>query len=191
MNKTTALSLTYRTPRGQPDGWSPLLDHHDRWLRTVVASRVGERQAVDEVMQNVSLALCSSPVRPAQVANPTGWLYRLAVRQALLYRRACGRRNKLTDRYAARVRDGSETGAPDPLAWLLIDERDALVREAMTQVPPRDREILLLKYTEGWSCRDLATHLNQSEPAIVARLHRARARLRLILVRMNVVEVQP
>ena len=170
--------------------WSAALRHHDRWLRTVVAARVGERQAVDEVMQDVSLALCATTTSPAQTANPTGWLYRLAVRKALLYRRACGRRNKLADRYADRVRI-ADAPAPDPLAWLLADERMALVREAMASLPGRDAEILLLKYTESWSCRDLARSLGQTEAAIISRLHRARARLREALAALNVIEVHP
>src|SRR5580658_5645112 len=36
--------------------WPAVLVAHDRWLRTVVYARVGEPQAVDEVMQEVSLA---------------------------------------------------------------------------------------------------------------------------------------
>ena len=66
-----------------------------------------------------------------------------------------------------------------------------MVREALTRLPGRDAEILLLKYTEGWSCRDLAVFLGQTEAAIVARLHRARARLREALAALNVIEVHP
>jgi len=36
--------------------WQALLAEHDRWLRTVVYARVGEPQAVEEVMQEVALA---------------------------------------------------------------------------------------------------------------------------------------
>jgi RNA polymerase sigma-70 factor (ECF subfamily) len=137
-----------------------MLVFHERWLRTVVASRLGERQAVDEVMQEVSVAVLAtrSVVDPSRVA---GWLYRLAIRQTLLYRRSRGRQHKLAGRYAERVRDQEDSGRPDPLGWLLLDERLALVRDAMARLPPRDAEILLLKYTENWSCRDLAEHLGQ------------------------------
>ena len=37
--------------------WQALLAEHDRWLRTVVYARVGEPQAVDEVMQEVAQRL--------------------------------------------------------------------------------------------------------------------------------------
>jgi RNA polymerase sigma factor (sigma-70 family) len=175
-------------PSGRPIDWASTLLRHDRWLRTVVAARLGERQAVDEVLQEVSLAAVAAKVAvdPARVA---GWLYRLAVRKTLLYRRSRGRQHKLAGNYAQRVRDqgGSST---DPLGWLLLDERLALVREALGKIPPRDAEILLLKYSENWSCRDLANHLGQTEAAIESRLHRARARLRDELAGSNVIEVR-
>ena len=175
-------------PTGLPIDWASILVRHDRWLRTVVAARLGERQAVDEVLQEVSLAAIAAKVAvdPARVA---GWLYRLAVRKALLYRRSRGRQHKLAGQYARKVRDEGST-PPDPLGWLLLDERLGLVREALGKIPPRDAEILLLKYTENWSCRDLANHLAQTEAAIESRLHRARARLRDELDGSNVIEVR-
>ena len=153
-----------------------------------MAARLGERQAVDEVLQEVSLAAvgAKAAVDPARVA---GWLYRLAIRKALLYRRSRGRQHKLVGLYARKVRDEGAS-APDPLGWLLLDERSALVREAMGKLPARDAEILLLKYTENWSCRDLANHLGQTEAAIESRLHRARGRLRDELAGLSVIEAR-
>ena len=67
---------------------------------------------------------------------------------------------------------------PDPLGWLLADERQRLVREALGRLGARDSEILLLKYTEGWSYVEIAGRLGISEAAVETRLHRARGRLR-------------
>ena len=119
-------------PSGRPIDWASTLVLHDRWLRTVVAARLGERQAVDEVLQEVSLAAVGARVTvdPARVA---GWLYRLAIRKTLLYRRSRGRQHKLVGRYARKVREEA-TGPPDPLGWLLLDERMALVREALARL---------------------------------------------------------
>ena len=108
-----------------------------------------------------------------------------------MYRRKHGRQRKLTDRYAQHVRPGQEDHhTTDPLDWLLADERRRLVRGALAQMAPRDAEILLLKYTENWSCRQLASHLGISHRAIEARLHRARARLRAKLTALEVIEVK-
>ena len=83
-----------------------------------------------------------------------------------------------------------ESSSPDPLGWLLLDERLALVRASLAKLAPRDAEVLMLKYTEGWSYRELADHLGQTEAAIESRLHRARGKLRDALARANVIEVR-
>lgn len=173
----------------QPIDWSAALARNERWLRTVVRARLGETQAVDEVMQEVSLAAVAQRAPIADPAKVAPWLYRLAVRQALLYRRKQGRRRRLRERYAAAV----EASRPDhemsdPLGWLLSEERRRYVREAVARLAPRDAEILMLKYGEQWSYRQLAAHLGTSESAVEARLHRARARLRAELAALDMAE---
>ena len=172
-----------------PDGavdWAAALAEHGRWLRTVVRARLGEGQGVDEVMQEVSLAAVAQRSPLSDPAKVGAWLYRLAVRQSLLYRRAQGRRRRLVGRYAeaAADRDGLANGGPDPLAWLMAEERDALVRRAVDALPPKDRELMMLKYTEGWTARELAERLGQSPSAVEARLHRVRRALRARLARL-------
>jgi RNA polymerase sigma-70 factor (ECF subfamily) len=169
--------------------WGALLAEHDRWLRTIVLARLGERQAVDEVMQEVALAAVAQRAPLNDLARVGAWLYRLAVRQALLYRRRCGRQRKLMNDYAGCQPDRrGSTLIRDPLDTLLLDERRALVREALGRLPRRDAEILLLKYTEDWNYRELAAHLGVSESAIEARLHRARKRLREAMIQIEVPE---
>lgn len=169
--------------------WQAALAEHDRWLRTVIAARVGQAHAVDEVMQEVSLAAVRqrSPLKdPGKVAP---WLYRLAVTQSLLYRRKQGRRRRLSGDYARRNRPTEEdVREPDPLGWLLAEERRRLVRTALARLPKRDAEILLLKYTEDWSYRELAERLGISQSAVQARLHRARKRMRTELAALDVIE---
>ena len=185
MAETTLLPGSEGLPKPQID-WAAALAQHGRWLRTVVLARLGEQQAIEEVMQEIALAAVrqQSPVKdPAKVG---AWLYRVAIRQVLVFRRRQGRQRKLIAAYSS---DGSRNGmTPDPLDWLVQDERNVLVRNALAGLPRRDAEILLLKYTEGWSYQELAIHLGVSESAVEARLHRARQRLREAMICANVIE---
>jgi RNA polymerase sigma factor (sigma-70 family) len=170
--------------------WSGLLAQHERWLRTVVYARLAGREGVDEVLQEVALAAIrqQAPLHDPTKAAP--WLYRLAVVQALLYRRRHGRQRKLLDRFVQRLPlVEHDAASPDPLAWLLADERHRLVRQAVARLLPRDAEILLLKYTQDWNYHQLADRLGISHSAVETRLHRARARLRSELMALNVIEV--
>lgn len=166
------------------------LETHDRWLRLVVLARLRERQAVDEVLQEVALAVVAARNVPADPDRLPAWLYRLAVRQALLYRRKHGRRRKLLARYAERIDRTAAAAPPDPLGWLVRDERARLVREALRGLPPGDSEILLLKYVENWTGPELAARLGVSLAAVEARLHRGRQRLRAALAESDIVETQ-
>jgi RNA polymerase sigma-70 factor (ECF subfamily) len=166
--------------------WERALAEHERWLRTVIMARLRDREAADEVLQEVSLAAVrqAAPIQDRTKVAP--WLYRLAVVQCLLYRRKEGRRRKLKDNFANRTQPTEADGRePDPLGWLLADERRKLVREALGRLGPRDSEILMLKYTEDWSYAEISEHLGISNAAIETRLHRARGRLRRELVALE------
>jgi RNA polymerase sigma-70 factor (ECF subfamily) len=170
--------------------WGAELARHERWLRTVIFARVGEPQAVDEVMQEVAMAAVAQKAPLADPTKVAPWLYRLAITQSLMYRRTCGRARKLTDRYAERVRPAEgDSRTPDGLEWLLADERRRTLRQALEALPRRDAEILMLKYTEDWSYHEIANRLGIGHSAVEARLHRARNRLRESLARLGVTAV--
>jgi len=173
-----------------PIDWGTALAEHDQRLRIAVSSRLGERQAVDEVMQEVALAAVAQRAPIAEPSKVGAWLRQVAIRQCLLYRRRRGRQTKLLGRV---VSDGTGTGTNrkvvEPLDWLIQVERNQKVQTALSELPGRDVEILLLKYTEQWSYRQLAEHLGIPESALETRLHRARRRLREALARLSENEV--
>lgn len=173
-------------PAANPIDWSAELERHGRWLRTVALARVGDAAAADDVMQEVSITALQKGHQLRDPSRVAGWLYRLAVVAALQYRRRQGRRRKLLVRYADRQPsvDGA-AATPDPLNWLLADERKTLVRQALETLNARDAEIMLLKYSEDWSYQQLAEHLGLSVSAVEARLHRARQKMRQTLCRLD------
>jgi RNA polymerase sigma factor (sigma-70 family) len=143
------------------------------------------------VMQEVALAAVRQHAPLSDVEKAAPWLYRLAIRQTLLYRRKQGRRRKLIDRVAQRNQPSeADNRDPDPLTWLLAEERRSQVRAAMARLARRDAEIMMLKYVENWSYRELAEHLGVSESAVETRLHRARQRLRAELAAVDIVAAE-
>jgi len=169
--------------------WQAVLAQNERWLRTVLYARLGNADEAEEVWQEVALAAVRSKSPPSDPEKYAPWLYRLAVRRALLFRRSRGRSRNLTQRYGELSQPTeSDTRDPSPLDWLLTDERRRLVRSALGRLREGDAEILLLKYTENWSYREIAEQLHVSTSAVEARLHRARARLREELASLEITE---
>ncbi|VAX40536.1 hypothetical protein MNBD_PLANCTO02-1243 [hydrothermal vent metagenome] len=174
-----------------PIDWNAQLQRHCRWLRTVIAARTREWFAVEEVFQEMAVIVAGQGGRLQNVENIQAWLYRVAVRQSLLYRRRKGRQRKLQKQYVEKQGGSSEIDQQqyDPLHWLLANETRQLVRVAMKRLSGKDAEILMLKYTEDWSYQQLADHLGIGTGAVESRLHRARGRLRTELQQLNVNEV--
>ncbi len=113
-------------------------------------------------------------------AAKPGWLYRVAVRQALLFRRRQGRQTRRIATYASQRAEDDDTRS-NPLLWLLAAEEAELVQEALQHLPTRDRELLLLKYGEDWTAKEIAVQLGVNVNTVETRLHRARGRLRQVL----------
>jgi RNA polymerase sigma-70 factor (ECF subfamily) len=170
-------------PRARQHGsgidWTSALEAHRRWLRTVVRCRVGHEDAIDDVMQEVALAVLTQNARPTDPNKVAPWLYRVAVRQAITYRRRQGRKRRLVEALGQRRR--GEEPVADPRDWVLAEESRQTVAAALAELPPQDRQILLLKYTEQWCYRQLADHLGVGLNVVEYRLLRAKNRLRVLL----------
>jgi len=129
-------------------------------------------------MQEVALAAVAQRSPLHDPARAAVWLYRLAVRHVLLYRRKTGRHRSLVEKYAAKKAPSATDGAASPLLWMLRDERQKLVQDALARLAPRDAELLILKHAEGFGAREIAERLGVAVATIETRLHRARSRLR-------------
>ncbi len=157
--------------------WAAALANNARWMRTVVRSRVRDSHATDEVMQEIALAVWQQNSRPTDATKVAPWLYRVAIRQTINHRRRNGRRQRLLAGFA---RNGAheEASAANPRDWVLAEEVQQSVAVAMEELPPHDREILLLKYTEGWTYKQLAEQLGVKMKTVEHRLMKARRALR-------------
>ena len=61
------------------------------------------------------------------------------------------------------------------------DERIAMLREALAQLPQRQRTMTVLHYMEGYDVREVARIMGTTKSAVCAGLSRARARLRSLM----------
>ena len=150
---------------------------HENWLRTALHSRLGSHDEVDEVMQEVALAAASQAAKNQQVERVGPWLYRVAIRQVMLFRRKAGRRRKLIES-AKHQLNGKGTPVACPLQFLLSQERQHTVRKAMCTMSDLDRQLLMLKYVDGLSYGEIAERLGVTASAVQSRLHRARLLMR-------------
>ena len=175
----------YLLPNGQID-WGVALRENERWMRSAIALRVGEAAAVDEVFQEVALAAAAQKAPLRDVAKVGSWLYRLVVLQSALYRRKAGRKRKLLKRYAEEVVSSrGDSDQTEPLDWLLLKERRTMIQDALATLAEDERKILLLKYQDELSYRQIADELHTTEFAVQSKLHRARAKLKSAVLKLS------
>jgi RNA polymerase sigma-70 factor (ECF subfamily) len=169
--------------------WEQMLAEHGRWLRTVVRSRLQEPELVEDVLQEVFLAASRTDLQPAP-EKIAPWLYRVAIKQCLQARRKLGRWRRFQERFTRYRESVLDRSDPSPLDWILEEEQRTKVREALDRLSEIDREVLLLKHTEGWSYRQMAESLGVSVDAVEYRLLQAKKRLRQELAAAGVETVR-
>lgn len=172
---------------GSAIDWPTQLHQHRSWLMSVLRSRISNPHVVEDLYQEVSLAVLRQPSRPTDPEKVAPWLYRLAVRHVINFHRKTGRQRRLQETIQ-RHATVEQTTAPDSLDWLVQTEQQAMIALAMKKLRPQDREILTLKYTENWTYKQLADHLGATTNTIEYRLIRARKQLRRNLCELKVIE---
>jgi RNA polymerase sigma-70 factor (ECF subfamily) len=60
-------------------------------------------------------------------------------------------------------------------------EREAVVRDALSQLPHHYRDVVTAHYHNDLGLHEIAHQMNVTESAVRSRLHRARTRLRALL----------
>lgn len=176
----------------QPIDWQKAIATHRNWLRKVLQSRIGDRHSIDDLMQEVALAVVqqsgvdsagSVPSEPAKVAP---FLYSVAIRKAANFHRKKNRQSHASPELSEAIEAKLTTPEPQPLDWLLKKEKRKSLHSAIDSLDEESREILMLKYTENWSYKQLAQHLGITEKAVERRLARARKKMRNSLQNLNI-----
>ena len=164
--------------------WLEFFETHRNWLASVIYVRVSDRHAVEEVLQETALAaVANAPVSIQNDAVPK-WLYKVAIRQSLLYRRKMGR-DKRKHESAALATESSGVQVANPLGELIALEEQDQVRKALGNLAPRDAEILIFKYNENLSCLQISERVGAKENAVKSRLLRARKKLLVEIEKLN------
>ena len=125
-------------------------------------------------MQDVFVAVLKHRSRFRGDASLSTWLTAITVNRCRTAHRRMRLRSLLFG--APRSTEEKVDGAPASTRSI-AHETSKRVRDAVQALPPRDREVIVLRYFEQHSAAEIADLTRQSANAVEVRLHRARARL--------------
>jgi RNA polymerase sigma-70 factor (ECF subfamily) len=158
------------------------LESHTDWLRRLIDRRVRPLGCTEEVLQEVMLAATKSPHWPTAEADQSPWLARVALRQCAMALRSWVRRQRRESNYASEQSTADRYLAEDPIYALIASEQRELIREQLGTLDSTAKSLLVMKYVQGLSYRQIGERLNWEVSTVEYRLAEARKQLRRRLV---------
>jgi RNA polymerase sigma-70 factor, ECF subfamily len=198
-------ALIDRLRRGDERAFLDLVDRHHALMVRVARSYVRSDAVAEEVAQDAWVGFLSGIERFEARSSLKTWLFRILVNRALT--RAT--REARTVPFSSLVGEDDDEPAVDPDRFLdaahprwpghwaaapqrwdeLPEEcllgRETLqeAREAIDALPPRQRQVILLRDVDGWTPEEVCAALDISDGNQRILLHRARSKVRAALER--------
>ena len=172
--------MTSETEDPKPAGWiAAALDTHERALVAYVRRQLGDLETARDVVQEAFLRLCRTD-RPPPPDRARPWLYRVCRNLAIDHLRKEGRMHLLDQ--TGGLTDPATAGGS---ASRHSAERSAERAEETTrlldfvqELPPRQQEVLRLRFQDALSYREIASVTGASVSHVGVLLHGAMAALR-------------
>ncbi len=178
--------LLDRVKAGEYQAFEAIFRRFVAQVHRQVFKLIGNEAETEEVVQEVFLAV-HQKIRTFRGDSAfSTWLYRLTMNVGLtrLRKRKRGKEVYLDD-YLPRFQEDGHHQVRPVVNWgdeldlrLEKEELQRLIREALDQLPPVDKAVIVMSDLEGLSNREIGEGLALSIPAVKSRLHRARLFLR-------------
>lgn len=163
-------------PRGDPPAFETVVAEHRQRVTGLVYRLLGWSDDVEDVVQDVFVAVLNNLAKFRGEAQLGTWIYRIAVNVCRRHRR----RRMLRLRFWRPTGELPEAGAETPDSRGRR-ETSARVRAAVVGLPAGYREVVVLRYLEELPVLDIAVILGLSRNAVEVRLSRAREQLKQVL----------
>lgn len=152
-------------------------------VKTICAAILGpeDRQEVEEAVADSFVALWKGLDKYDPEQPLSSWLYGIARRTAMNRRKQMGRTAPALE--LTEELPGEEADLTDQAA---AQENARLLRQAVEELPPPDREIFIRRYYLYQTVKEIAARLGTTPKAVEHRLDRGRRRLREKLMERGV-----
>ena len=182
---------------GDPQAWRGLVDAYFRRVYALLVKQCGDRELSEEITQATFVKVVAHIGQYKEQGKFESWLFLIAMnklrdevrrrkRQAVAMDMSEGRgedeaRVQFEDPGSGGLRGRGGEGIVSPLDAMTKAEQLEQLREAVSELSEKDREIVYLRHTAGLSFPQIAETLGQPLGTVLARGHRALAKLRKLL----------
>jgi RNA polymerase sigma-70 factor (ECF subfamily) len=165
----TERELIESCQRGERDSFRVLFEAHKDRVYSIALRYSGDEAAAMDIAQDTFLKLFSRIRDFRGEASFESWLFRLVVNSCLDQKRRTRKLIPLLDELRGAIRFSGES----VLHAILRAEMSERVQSAVANLPPEQRMVVVLRYTEGLSYEEIADALGCSMGTVASRLNRA------------------
>jgi RNA polymerase sigma-70 factor (ECF subfamily) len=151
----------------QPDVCDLFERHKDR-IYSIALRYSGDPAAAQDIAQETFLKLFAAIGTFRGEASFDSWLYRLVVNACFDYRR----KSRRFMPFVESVIDLLRAPGASALDHVMRDEMSGQLKTAVDSLPPDQRMVVVLRYTEGLSYDQIAEAMGCSAGTIASRLNR-------------------
>lgn len=179
--KTDEAELIRRAKQGDSHAFGVLVERYQRRVVSVAQAVVHNQEDALELAQEAFVRAYENLAQFESRSSFSTWLYRITANLAIDFRRREGRQTLLRGEDAETEigRLPSESG--DSFKETARRELYQRLRDALNQLTPEHRTVILLREVEGLSYDEISDILHCPRGTVMSRLHYARNHLRTIL----------
>lgn len=174
----TDFELVQAVGTGDHQAFEYLVKKYQRPVFSFVCRYLGDRDAAEDVLQEVFLGLYRAAPRFEARAEVSSWLFRIAHNLSL--NEIKRRKRHLSFKEALDGLPHVDAG-PSALSTMETREQENAVMKALNQLPENQRAVMLLRVNEELSYVEISKVLSVSVSTTESLIFRARTRLRQLL----------
>ena len=169
-------NLIQRAVKGRPSAFGQLYDHYQPMIYRFVFVKVGRREEAEDLTHQVFLSAWQNIRSYEHLGFPfSSWLYQIA-------------RNQVIDHYRTRKItvdiESVEADLVSPSDAEMLTERKIereVVERAIRTLKPEYQDIILLRFVEDMSIKEVSLSLQKTEGAVKLMQYRAVKELKKVL----------
>jgi RNA polymerase sigma-70 factor (ECF subfamily) len=187
MEKTKAdtdleVFLMQRTGQGDRGSFEQLYERFSGVLFSTALNVLNNPEAAEDVLQDVFIAIWEkAPLYDSVRGKPLTWAVTLTRYKAIDRLRSLRRKTILHDRIQQEIEIFEDRDGKSSLNEVEVAEKSSIVRHALLQLSPAQREAIDLAFFGGLTQAQIAEKLHQPLGTVKARIRRGMARLKEII----------
>lgn len=179
---TDDVSLSKLAGAGNLTAFEMLYQRHHRRVYSLCLRMTNNQTEAEDLTQEVFIQLFRKIASFRGESAFSTWLHRLTVNQVLMhFRRRSVKNEKVSD--SGEIPDQIVTGSANPNRMQVVDR--LALNKAIEQLPPGYKKVFLLHDVEGYEHEEIARILKLSVGTSKSQLHKARLKLRGLLIKQN------